>query len=132
MSQVLPGGKSVREAADTFRAGIDAQQVSRRAADGARRAALDDTARAMLTRDHAPREGKPLSYSELVHAWQQANGNQPPMSTLRRWAHSGVSEAERGSQWYQTGMGGHGGAQATADTGCRKSAGPEMDLSAEL
>lgn len=71
------------------------------AGEGAQRAG-SETVR-MQGRDQAPDERHLLSYSEVIDAWQRANGRPAPMSLLQRWAHNGVSDAERNSHWYQAG-----------------------------
>lgn len=132
MSQGLPRGRSVREAADAWRADIDAQPARRDAAQSAQRAALDETARAMLGRDLALQERNPLSYSQVVDAWQRANGCQPPMTILRQWAHSGVTDTERESAWYQAGLRGAGGVRIAADAPSTDTSEPGKALEAEL
>jgi len=97
-----PRGRDVLEAAEEFRAHIDG--IPQRIAEAEARQAASIRAyhREELARERARQEASPLSYSSVTLAYQSAHGRQAPKSVLSRWAHGGVSPAERASDWYQS------------------------------
>lgn len=101
---MMPGGITPEQACEAFREHVDGIPGRIAAAEAAQHEAILQLAHQEFERDRYRTSINPLGYTGAMDAWERVHGRKLPAELLRRWAHSGVSEAEFRSDWYQAGI----------------------------
>jgi hypothetical protein len=100
---MLPKG-TPEEAAAEYRVYVDGIPGRVEANEAAQQEKILQVAHAEFERDRYRNSINPLGFHGACDAYTAAHGRPVPRAVYRRWAHSGVSEAEFRSGWYQVGI----------------------------
>ena len=100
----LPRGRTPAEAAAELKAHVDSRPERVAAAEAERAAAISESIRIDLERDHRWKRLNVLDHTEVAAAYKAHTGNAPTKTQLIHWARGGVTEAEHNAEWYQRGM----------------------------
>ena len=99
-----PRGRDILDVAAEFKAHVDGIPARIAANEAAQQEAIAETIRIEFEREREHKRLNILDYTQVCDAWQAAHGRRPAKSLIIRWAHSGVTQAEHDSDWYQAGV----------------------------